>query len=373
MRPANKFGRTNWDPINLPESEFQSRIRTLQKELQKSGLDILFLFGANEYGGNAAYLTNNLTNLTAVPAVGDVFIFHVGNSRELPAIKYTTWVKEVRFTSNMVKDVVAYLNEKNLFPSTIGLAGFKQNMAIAQYQSLMEALKPCRIVDFTQEMANLRSVKSVREIDQMRRASRIIKRLFTYLGENLPKKMDEKELEAVIQRFVRNEGGEDCRVLFGRNRSGDWSLRPYEEAPLFSGESISIYVAVQWERYWSECVRTLQVGPAGLVSPPPGNAQAIYHNLLQGLKPGNTFGQFYQETLAQLKKGKAECLLGYGMGNGIGLDLQEFPRIAADEASPLKEGMCLGFHMAIKDPAQGTVMLGDTVCLSQEGLQRLTE
>ena len=41
MRPANKFGRTNWDPINLPESEFQGRIQTLQKELQKSGLDIL--------------------------------------------------------------------------------------------------------------------------------------------------------------------------------------------------------------------------------------------------------------------------------------------------------------------------------------------
>ena len=373
MRPANKFGRTNWDPINLPESEFQGRIKALQKELQKSGLDVLFLFGGGEYGGNAAYITNNLTNLTAVPAAGDILIFHVGNSRELPAIKYTTWVKEVRFTSNVVSDAVAYLKEKNLFPGSVGLAGLKQNMAIAQYQSFVEALKPCRIVDYTLDMANLRMAKSVREIDQMKRASRISKKLFDYFGETLPKPMDEKQLEAVIQRFVRNEGAEDCRILFGRTRNGDWSVRPYEPGPLFSGESLSIYLAVQWERYWSECIRTLQIGPAGLVTPPPGSAQAMYHNLLQGLKPGKTIGQFYQETLAELKKSKVECLLDYGLGNGIGLDIQELPNIKADDATILKEGVCLGFHAAIKDPTQGIVMLGDTVCLAKDGPEILTE
>ena len=373
MRPANKFGRTNWDPINLPESEFQGRIQTLQKELQKSGLDILFLFGAGEYGGNAAYITNNMTNLTAVPAVGDILIFHVGNSRELPAIKYTTWVKEVRFTSNMVKDAVAYLKEKNLFPSNVGLAGLKQNMAVAQYQAFVEALQPCRIVDFTMEMANLRMTKSVREIDQMLRSSRIIKKLFAYLGETLPKPMDEKQLEAVIQRFVRNEGAEDCRILFGRTRNGEWSLRPYEPGPLFSGENISIYLAVQWERYWSESIRTFQIGPAGLVAPPPSNAQALYRNLLQGLKPGKTIGQFYQETLDQSKKSQTRYILEHGLGNGIGLDIQELPNVKADDATILKEGMCLGSHVAIKDPAQGIVMLGDTVCVAKDSPVILTE
>ncbi len=372
MRPANKRGRTNWDPINMPESEFQEHIQKLQSILRKSSLDVVFLYGGNEFGGNTAYITNNASGLTAVPASGDVLIFHVGGSRELPAIKYTTWVKEVRFTNNMVNDAVAYLTEKNLFPSPVGLAGLKQNMAIPQYQSFVEALKPCRIVDFTPEMANLRFVKSVRETDQMRRSSRIIKRAFDHLGETLPKKMDEKQLEAVIERFARNDGAEDVRLLFGKVRGGEWGLRPAEETPIFSGENISIYLAIQFERYWSESIRTFKIESNGLAQLPAGDAQALYHRLLQGLKPGKTISQFYKETVAEIKKSKIEYNLDYGLGQGIGLDLQEFPNISSEEATLLQEGMCLAFHIALKDKASGELMLGDTVCLSKDGPMPLT-
>src|SRR4030043_2473531 len=153
MQPTLKNGRNVWDRINMPEDEFNRRLKKVRREMKKEGIDLLFLYGNgfNEYG-NYCYLSNYMIRLprgalVVVPQKGERTLIFEGASRGVPSVRKTTWIEEIRPCGGVSKEWVKYLEEKKLTPSTLGFVGLKQLMPNDQWQFLLESLPQYNIID----------------------------------------------------------------------------------------------------------------------------------------------------------------------------------------------------------------------------------
>jgi Xaa-Pro dipeptidase len=377
MQPTLRNGRSIWSPINMPFEEFQGRIDILRGKMADHRIDVLLAYGyAFNHYGNSCYLSNYVIRLPRGSLVAltadDAALFFEGASRGLPSAKKLTWVEDVRPCPDISKECVKYLEEKSLTGSRIGLAGIDQWMPCDQRHFLSKSLKECTLVDVQPLLGDMRIIKSAKELDQIRRASRIVKEIFQKLDKApLPSPL-ERVLEATIIKEARLEGAEDVRVLLGRPQQKNWALRPAGQESLPAGESLIIYLALVYERYWSEAARTFQVENHILKIPDLEGWQAFYDELADCLQPGKDIAACRRDMLAGIKKHVADFIPDYGLGQGIGLSPEEGPGLDETATGSLESGMCLTLHPCMREPNLGAVMIGNTLAVSQSGVEVLT-
>jgi Xaa-Pro aminopeptidase len=386
LQPILKRGRDVWDQINMPKREFLERVENIREAMAKEGIDVLLVYGAgvNDYG-NQCYVSNFVTKLTAgalviLPRKGEPTLFFEGSSRELKLGQRVTWVDDTRSslagvfssTGSLAGDCVNYLQEHKLIPSKIGFVGLRELMSYKEFQRLIEGTKKCEIVDAGHIIRNMRMIKSDRECNQVRRASRIVSNGLGAIPGMLLMNMGERSLEAKIDWAVRLQGAEDVRILLAKPRHGDWALRPAEERLISSGDTIIVYLAASFERYWAEGIRTFVLENASFAEAKLEHAEKLYQQITAAMKPRKPIAQFYKEAINAIEQNGAEYIPGHGLGNGVGLSVKEFPAISDQETGQFAEGMCFALRIAIGDQKLGAVMTGQTIYLSGDGPEVLT-
>ena len=346
--------------------------------MRKGGIDVLLIFSHafNDYG-NTCYVSNYVirgprATLVMIPQKGKVVLFFEGASRGLPFMKATTWVEDIRACGDVSQECLKYMQEEALIPSTIGMVGLRQFMPQYQYTFLTEALSQSTLVNGEHIIQDMRMLKSVRERDQIRRSSRIVKHIFDFVTSTSFPILNERVFDAQIYREARLEGAEDVRVLFGKPQDAEWALRPAEDAVIAPEQVIILFVAVEYERYWAEGIRTFKAKDAFFVDAIGENVETLYERIISNMKPGKLLSQCYKEAMGEIQKSTVEYIPNYGLGQGIGLSLQELPMITATERAQLQAGMCLTLRLTIKDKAMGALMIGNTFCVSQNEVELLT-
>jgi Xaa-Pro aminopeptidase len=184
--------------------------------------------------------------------------------------------------------------------------------------------------------------------------------------------LDEKRVEAKIDWAVRLQGAEDVRVLLARPKQADWGLRPADNASLSPGDTIIVYLAASFERYWAESFRTFVAEKSSFVEVNDEKANGLYQQTMVDVKPGKSVCQFYQETIDQFRQKNVQYIPDYGLGHGIGLSQEELPVLDDKDVTRFAEGMCFALRIAIRDQARGAVMMGNTLYLSEKGAEVLT-
>jgi Xaa-Pro aminopeptidase len=378
MQPTLKSGRYAWDRINMPAEEFQERVKKIRKVMKNEGIDLLLLYGNgfNDYG-NYSYISNTITRLpqgsmVALPLKGEVTLLFEGASRGVSSVKKMTWIDDIRASGNISKECIAYLKEKQLASCVIGGVGLKRFMPSYQYRALTDSLPGHKIVDSDRVLSELRMVKSRTEVLQIRRAARIVSRVFDFIAGTPFVEPAENVLEATARREARLEGAEDFRMMILKPSEKDGAFSPLEERPIGSGERVIIYVAVEFERYWAEAVRTVTFADASFKETLPEPVRTLYENILQGTKIGKRTSQLYRDATAKIAKAGFKEISDYGMGQGIGLGLKELPVIAKEDRTLLADGMCLSLRLGIRDKETGGTMTGETIYFSKAGPVVLT-
>lgn len=372
MQPNLKSGRNTWDRINMPLEEFETRVKKIRQRMKERGIDVLLLYGNayNEYG-NYCYVSNYVIRLpqgalVVVPKGGTLSVIFEGALRGVPSVKKTTWIDDIRATGDVSKECVKYLQEKNLIPSVIGFAGLHQLMPYHQYRFLSDSLPKCKIINADPLIRELRMVKSPMEVLQIRRASRVVVQTFDFIKSTSFKNLREEVLEAAARREARLEGAEDFRMMIAKPCEERWAFQPPEEKPLQSGERVMIYLAVEFERYWAEAVRTFDVSDSSLSEVYPEGIKTLYETMVKGMNVGKKVSQFYKETVAKAKKAKCDIFQDDELGQGIGLSPKEFPIIAKGDRNTLHQGMCISLRLGVRRSEMGPLMIGHTIYLSKK-------
>jgi Xaa-Pro aminopeptidase len=311
--------------------------------------------------------------VVAITRTGEVTLICEGFARDLPGVKSVTWVEDIRSCDNASKQTVAFLKGKKLIPSTIGVAGLEPSMPYEQFQFFLKSTEACKLVYADDVIREMRMIKSQREVDQIRRSSRIVSRIFNNLSQLSFSLVNEKRLEAVMGRDAYLEGAEDVRVLIAKPKERNWALRPLGDIPLSANETTILYLAVEFERYWAEGIRTVLFKDTALIKPDTQPVNSLYDQIIGSMTPRKRASQIYLEILDKIKANSMDVILDYGLGQGIGLSIQELPLFTEEDATPLQEGMCLTFRLALKNREIGAIMMGDTIYLSKNGPEVLTQ
>ena len=378
MQPALRIGRHVWDRINMPQSEFDERIRRIRQAMHQESIDIVLLYGdAFDAYGHPCYASNYIIRLPRgammlLPRNGEPVLFFEGAARGLPFAKTLTWVDEVKPCPDVAKASLTYLREKSMLPATIACAGCAESMPYYQVQLLDESLADCRVVNFDHVMRGLRMVKSDRECDQIRRASRIVTRMFGMIGEIVAPAMNMRGLEARLYREARLDGAGDIRILLAQPGETDWSLGPPEDETVAPGASLIVYVAVSFEGYWSEGIRTFLFKDGSLVASDAEHLHAVYEEMVAALQPGKLISKYCEDIRREIERRKLIEIPDYGLGGGIGLSLQEYPILVTGEEQPIGQGMCFTLRLGLRDEKRGAMMIGNTLYVAHHGAEVLT-
>jgi Xaa-Pro aminopeptidase len=365
-------GRNVWDPVNMPATEFQQRVETIKEKMKNEGIEALLVCGEAwlDYAPSA-YISNQYagmgTSITLVPRQGEVASLTWGSMRGIQYAQDTTWIKNWGASADMNTSCVKTLEQVGLFPSTIGFAGIRRLMPYDRLQSLIKVLDGCKIVDADHIIDEMRRVKSAREVDQVRRAARIVSGVFNAAVRTPPSDRKALSFDAGLDREARLAGAEDVKQLYARPAESNWTLRAVEDMTYSPGESVIVYLAVEFERYWAETVRTFVVEPGVIKELRSDALDRVREQVLAKMKPGKKVSKFYEEAAMEVGQNPDCYVTEYGLGNGIGLWVDESPVLSEEDPGTLQAGMCLAMRLAIKDKGKGPIMTGCTVHLTENG------
>lgn len=279
--------------------------------------------------------------------------------------------------------VLLYQKEQSLSDffasSKIETLGFcATHTSYARYLQLQKSLKKQKLKSLSNPIGELRCIKDASEIQLLREAAKLGCEGFDFVCSQLKAGVTEKDLALELEIFWRRKGGKalafDPIIAFGANSSmphyrvGEDRLKP--------GQPVLIDIGVNYKHYHSDMTRVLFFG-----EPDPKMIE-IYEivreaqeEALSYCQPGTLIGKL-DEVARQLIEGR-----GYGenfthsLGHGIGLEIHESPLVRStsqDKDSPLEPGMVLTIEPGIYIPNFGGVRIEDTVVITEDGHENLT-
>lgn len=370
LQPTLRLGRDVWDRVNLPVAEFHARLAALRDALRERRLEAALLYGRGLDGcGHPTYFSNYTVKLPVaallvVPLDAEPVLFFQGASRGLPAAKATTWIADVRACADVGASCVKLLAESSWPASRLGLAGVRRLMPHAERRRLLAAVEPAAVVEIDDVVDGQRAVKSSRELDQTRRAARVVGQVLAQVTTIDVADRHERSLEAAIVRAARLEGAEDVRVMMARPTGAGLMFRPPEDVDLPVGARLVIHLELARERYWSQAARTFEVQADRLVSVVEPPADAVVDRLVGELRPGRTAAGYAAAAADVLGAAAGALLRPYGFGHGIGITREEPPCLDASDATRLREGMCFALRSAWVDAVHGPIVRTDTLLVA---------
>jgi Xaa-Pro aminopeptidase len=145
-------------------------------------------------------------------------------------------------------------------------------------------------------------------------------------------------------------------------------------------EPILVDYVFAYKGYLSDHTRIFSIGelPDDLIQA-HGAMLSIQAAIIREAKPGIAAGRIYEMAIELAgEAGYSENFMGVGdqrirfVGHGVGLDLDEYPFLAAGQKMLLQEGMIIALEPKLIFPQRGVVGIENTHLVTPNGLQQLT-
>src|SRR5690242_14628158 len=242
-----KRGCSTWDPKEVPQAEFQTRLDVLRREVARQDLDALVIYGDNYSFADLCYLTNYFPKvrggIAVVPRMGALSLLLNIGSRDVPFAKTLTWVEDVRASNNLGLDGAKLVKEKQLAGANLGLIDSGHGFPLPELEQMKSTLPDASWRACDEMIQPLRLRKTGRELAAVRQAGRLLNEVCTEAGRFIKPGRKEYEIVADIDRLARDKGAEDIRILSGERRLNPPSFK--QAAKL--GDHWALYLAVQHE------------------------------------------------------------------------------------------------------------------------------
>lgn len=370
--PILTRGRDHWDRVNLPESEFRERIERVRQAMAAEGLDALLLYGTGDRDGDIAYVSNLVHKVPGFPLALVVtqetaVVLNQRSSRTRPIVKRSTWIDDVRFTRNLWEAFDDVLEEVTDPGADVGFAG-ETALTHPDRAALKDLQSTWSIVIRDGLLDDLRQNKSDRELDQLRRAGRVVREVADDLPKVVTSSVRERQFEAELDRLARLKGAQDVRILLSNPGRTEDNLRPAETRLTLGDGPISVYIAVRFEGYWAALART----PAWGDTENQKEQVVTYEGLLDAIGSGRDA----RSVLKAVEDRESQLAREYPFVSGIGLELDEPPAFGPatpEESFEFQPGMAIEVTLAVRPSGNLLSVQGDTVIVTDEGAEVVTQ
>jgi Xaa-Pro aminopeptidase len=274
------------------------------------------------------------------------------------------------------------------------------------YLNYQKLFSESHLIDVSRQIRQLRSLKSAFEIDIMRRAAALSDALAAQVPGLLREGMTELELAGQIEAEARKQGHQGIirmRLWGGELFYGHLMAGPSAAVPSFlssptggSGanpavaqgagfrpiqrhEPVLVDYVFALNGYCSDHARIFSIGELPTEFHEAHRAMLNIQEMIkkQG-RPGARSGDLYDAALsAATDAGYGDFFMGSGeerirfVGHGIGLEIDEYPFLAAGQKLRLQEGMTIALEPKLIFPDRGVVGIENTHVVRPNGLEQL--
>ncbi len=228
--------------------------------------------------------------------------------------------------------------------------------------------------DSSKRLAQIRSVKSDGELENIKKACEITERAYYATIKTLEVGMTELEVKERLEGFMHIFGGEgtafDSIVAFGKN-----SAIPHHETgetQLTINSVILIDCGARYNGYCADLTRTVYFGQPkkefvdryNAVLSSAQHAEERISSAISGAKADS----IARQTLANASLDK---YFTHSLGHGVGLEIHEYPLISQKNTDMLLDGMVFTIEPGVYFDGEYGIRIEDTVYLEGGKVKRL--
>jgi len=384
--------------LNTPKAELEQRVFNLQKYLKNENIDGALILQRIDL----FYFTGTIQQAHLyVPAEGDPILMV---RKSYDRAKAESSIEKI-LPMNQPSHIPDILKANgHALPATLGLE--LDVLPTNLFFSFQSIFKNQQIVDISQAIRLIRAVKSPYEIGMMRRAAELSDQVAAWVPNILRAGMSELELAGKIEAESRRLGHQGVlrmrlwgsEMFYGHLLSGATAAVPSFLASPTGGIGASPAVAqgpgfktiqrhepvlvdyiFSYNGYLSDHTRIFSIGPLSAELMAAHAAMLEVQQMIKKLaKPGMKSGQIYNQALEKTKDlGYADHFMGFGgervrfVGHGIGLEVDEYPFLAAGQPLELQAGMTIALEPKLIFPGKGVVGIENTHVVTEDGLEQL--
>lgn len=401
--------------------ERDTRWASLRERMYQQDLDALIVWGSNYNRGlgnaNLRYVTHvpaSARGIAIFPLHGDPVVFSEMHHMYVPESPYSSvqsWVGDTRPFEGAF-GVVEELERRELHESRLGIIGHGNQFTPSYFvpypdlKTLQRELTDAELEDSTALVERDRLVKSEEEIEMLRKAGEIARKMAINLMSAEPGQRECEVYADVVREMIAAggepyvfnffdsgpvSGSEPVNLLHGKPEPISPSRRRLDSGDLLLTEYHAGYGGVL-----AAAEKSLVLGsaPDELIDIADVSKQCL-DSVCDTVRPGITFGEAVEAIRKPVREAGFDFIeLGL---HGHGFGSPEFPAavypteptatypdgMAEESLSTrgvenveLREGMVFGTNIDIYDPDWRTdvgVMFGDTILVTESGVERLVE
>ncbi|MDP2862159.1 MAG: Xaa-Pro peptidase family protein [Desulfobacterales bacterium] len=384
---------------NTPAAELDERIKYFQIHLIKNNIDGALIIQNTDL----FYFAGTIQQAHLyIPADGEPLLM-VRKSYER-ALEESNIKRIIPFSSP--KQIPGLLRENGYnIPGVLGLE--TDVMPINFYFTLRECFENSKLMDVSHFIRLVRSIKSVYEIEIIKKAAFFSDMVAEKAKEHLEEGITEIEFAGKVEAEARKLGHQGIirmrlwgsELFYGHIMAGPSAAIPsFLSSPtggLGVGQAVAQgpgFMAIKkhqpvlvdyvfaWMGYLSDNTRIFSIGdlPDELIK--AHRAMLDIHAMIKKeARPGVKAGDLYEMATEMAERlGYGEYFMGVGdqkirfVGHGIGLELDEYPFIAKGQKMALEEGMSIAIEPKLVFPGKGVVGIENTHVVGKDGLIQLT-
>ena len=384
--------------LNTPKAELEQRIINLQEYLKKDNIDGALIVQLVDL----FYFTGTIQQAHFyIPAEGESVLMvrkSYDRAKAESSVEKILYLKRPSDIPNILKA------NGHALPATLGLE--LDVLPTNIFFSFQGIFKNPQIVDISPAVRLIRAVKSPYEIDLMRRAAALSDQVAEWVPNILRAGMTELELAGKIEAESRRLGHQGVlrmrlwggEMFYGHLLSGASGAVPsflssptggvgaspaVAQGPGFKTiqrhEPVLVDYIFSYNGYLSDHSRIFSLGPLAAELQDGHAAMLEIQKLVKKVaKPGIKAGDIYNRALEKTKElGYGDHFMGIGtesvrfVGHGIGLEVDEYPFLAAGQPLELQAGMTIALEPKLVFPGKGVVGIENTHVVTADGLEQL--
>lgn len=370
------------------------RYRLIRARMEAKGIDVLILPPATNrweqsmadsryVTGVGGFGTETLTILTREHEPTCYLFNRAAHWRETQ-----DWFPDVRDGQNRWgHNVIARLEEIGFASGTIGISGLGGQTRTPDgifpygvWKLISDRFQAAKIIDASDVIQEIRTVKSLEEIKVMEQAAAITDRMVKTMAMVARYGMSERQVYAAIVHTMLAEGGElPTLTIFGSGRDINHGQFVPSDRILQRGDIIVNELEARIQGYGVQTVAPVSIGrPSNEYREAVDIARGSFEAMTAAMRPGVTIGeviQVYRDFIEREGKGDYVYAVPTMHARGLGDEIPAVIRPAdADRLKdvPLKENMVFIVKpRAVRADGRTRAQMGDSVQVTWSGGRRL--
>jgi len=383
----------------FPVTEMQTRLTKIKKLMQRDDIPSLLLLYKVDY----FYFTGSMqTGLLYISTKGESIFFvkkYLKRAKEESPFPLILPLSSYKDLPKLIKDYVGFI------PKRIGIEW--DVVSVADYMRMQKLFPEVELVDATPIIREIRKNKSQYEINKMKKAGLLGKKIYEEGRNFLKEGMSEIEFAGILEAIAKKNGHEGLLRMRGLNGEAyTWCVLSGESGGIISSidaptggfglstafplgasrkkikahEPILVDFGAVIEGYQVDQTRIYSIGdlPDKFVDA-YNAARKIEKSVIDAAKPGTPSENIYYLSLQMAKDlGYSDYFLGPKgakvtfVGHGIGIELNELPFIAKGHKYPIEEDMTFATEIKLIFPNEAAIGIENTVWIKKDGYEKLT-